>query len=640
MKIKLENLFLDAKNPRFYDGTSQKNEDEIFQYLYDYESLSTIIDSISEQGFNQMGERLIVLNENGKSIVLEGNRRLCALKYLHGLLSRKPTKQVDDKILQASKNIEVDITDSREKVRSAISMRHIMGVRAWSPEAKRRYYAYHYINGKSLKSIKSLTPDPLNIVSKFIRQYIFLQEFKKLSQQTEISEPSLIYERIYLLLRTMDLIYEIEIKENFSDTKLNISGKHLSHDEFSEFLQYLGKAIVSDGYITSRNINRKGDFSSLMSSNDARVRYPRFVALYQKAKISLNNETQKPTQKKEFVYKGQPLSMNDLILIPKKSSQVSILDNNGVVCPNDISKLNLGKYTVKVDEFEPFHFEVIPVIMPKIEFSSIVVNSITLGNSINVFLFTTIFDIFNEKVDISNPNISLKISNGSLTQKQYLLIENPLCSILEVKYVHDNKPEYSVCQSIEIFAKPSISQQTLPRKGRVYFNYKFFELKFYGSIPESQKIIDELEIVYKYKLYHTFASALRSSMECLLYELYSEIQNANPHSHFLREEGFNFTKMTEAFTEIFDTPSDTTRKSFKKMVENVASKYKWDKNELKNYFMGFLSGGKITSLVATLHLGAHKSLLRISEADLVSIQSGVVSWIEFINTMRDQKYPI
>ena len=67
------------------------SEEEIIKYLIDFEQIKELAFQILENGYNTIGERIIVLKrENAGKIsytVLEGNRRIASLKLLFQYIS-------------------------------------------------------------------------------------------------------------------------------------------------------------------------------------------------------------------------------------------------------------------------------------------------------------------------------------------------------------------------------------------------------------------------------------------------------------------------------------------------------------------------------------------------------------------------
>ncbi|HBT4992169.1 TPA: chromosome partitioning protein ParB [Klebsiella pneumoniae] len=144
----LDSLILDPKNPRLPEAVARTP-----QAMLDYNARSTSIEdlmnAIAENDFFA-GEPLIVMPElnrsgaeTGKLIVIEGNRRLTALKLIQDpTLCSKPTLKMLDIAQNAEHkptSIPVIIEQNRMDVLPYLGFRHITGVKQWEPLAKARY---------------------------------------------------------------------------------------------------------------------------------------------------------------------------------------------------------------------------------------------------------------------------------------------------------------------------------------------------------------------------------------------------------------------------------------------------------------------------------------------------------------------
>ena len=80
-------LHLDSKNPRLGRETSARAPREIIQYLFEHDKALEVAQSIATRGYFP-NEPLLAINEGDQLIVVEGNRRLAALRALRepGLL--------------------------------------------------------------------------------------------------------------------------------------------------------------------------------------------------------------------------------------------------------------------------------------------------------------------------------------------------------------------------------------------------------------------------------------------------------------------------------------------------------------------------------------------------------------------------
>lgn len=138
-------LDLDPENPRFLGA--QTSEDDAIKRMMEQENLDELVGSIGNQGFFP-GEPLLVSrnpNAPNRYIVVEGNRRLAALRALSGAIPiNKLTNSVAQLVSQAQhKPTEVDcfVFQERRDILRYLGFRHISGPKRWDPLAKARYLA-------------------------------------------------------------------------------------------------------------------------------------------------------------------------------------------------------------------------------------------------------------------------------------------------------------------------------------------------------------------------------------------------------------------------------------------------------------------------------------------------------------------
>ena len=81
VNVDLFDLLLDADNPRFIVPPNASQQD-IREYLLQYEEIEDLASGIVEHGGLMLGERVIACEEGGSYVVLEGNRRVCACQLL------------------------------------------------------------------------------------------------------------------------------------------------------------------------------------------------------------------------------------------------------------------------------------------------------------------------------------------------------------------------------------------------------------------------------------------------------------------------------------------------------------------------------------------------------------------------------
>ena len=144
-KIKIENLVLDQKNPRL--PKTIDSEVSIIEYMIDKEQILNILEDIANIGLSPI-EYTAVLMEGTIYIVLEGNRRVSALKLLNNPeLIPLYSKKINDILSDTSnkiESIECVVFDKREDARMWLERKHSgqqngVGTKSWSAEQKTRF---------------------------------------------------------------------------------------------------------------------------------------------------------------------------------------------------------------------------------------------------------------------------------------------------------------------------------------------------------------------------------------------------------------------------------------------------------------------------------------------------------------------
>ena len=140
----LTDLQLDPQNPRLPESV-ERDQKSMLDYIAETTSIEELMDAIAENDFFP-GEPLIVTPDEknkGKFIVIEGNRRLTAVKLLQdpGFCSRPGARmrEIAENARFTPKTLPVVIKATREEVLPYLGFRHITGIKQWEPLAKARY---------------------------------------------------------------------------------------------------------------------------------------------------------------------------------------------------------------------------------------------------------------------------------------------------------------------------------------------------------------------------------------------------------------------------------------------------------------------------------------------------------------------
>ncbi len=187
--ISPDELILDARNPRLYNGKSfNDNADsyELVKALSDTADLEELIKSISENGYMSI-EPLIVMKKDDKYVVLEGNRRLAAIKLLTepGLAQKCRVvvpKNIDSWVLDSLKEVAVYLVNDESEARSFIGFKHVNGPHKWDSFAKAQFAYKWFIserdNGLTIEHITKKLGDSNNTVRSIVSAMFVLEQAK------------------------------------------------------------------------------------------------------------------------------------------------------------------------------------------------------------------------------------------------------------------------------------------------------------------------------------------------------------------------------------------------------------------------------------------------------------------------------
>lgn len=139
--ISVASLHLDAKNPRLGAAANGASPRELIHLLFEHDKAMEVAQSIALRGFFP-NEPLLVIRENEQYVVVEGNRRLAALKALRdpGLLDGTAERQVE-RFARRIRNIDsiakvpVILAPSRRATDRQVAGKHVgTPVLAWQAE--------------------------------------------------------------------------------------------------------------------------------------------------------------------------------------------------------------------------------------------------------------------------------------------------------------------------------------------------------------------------------------------------------------------------------------------------------------------------------------------------------------------------
>lgn len=142
--VAVDDLLYDPENPRLpHSIVDSHKEADVINWMLKDASILELMGSIGLKDFFEAEPLLVVPTKNKKFIVVEGNRRLTAVKLLRhpNLAEKRPNA-----VLEISKDakikpetVPVIIYDTRKEILDYLGFKHITGVKPWPALAKAKY---------------------------------------------------------------------------------------------------------------------------------------------------------------------------------------------------------------------------------------------------------------------------------------------------------------------------------------------------------------------------------------------------------------------------------------------------------------------------------------------------------------------
>lgn len=145
--IATKKIDFDPDNPRFYRLNNAHSEAAVIEEMLDDEGAQALMLSIGQKGYFPGEPLLVVQGETGRYTVIEGNRRLAAVKLLNGEVLPPDRRRKSIAIIKAEAiekpPIELPclIYKTRKEILRYLGYRHITGIKEWGSLSKAKYLA-------------------------------------------------------------------------------------------------------------------------------------------------------------------------------------------------------------------------------------------------------------------------------------------------------------------------------------------------------------------------------------------------------------------------------------------------------------------------------------------------------------------
>lgn len=266
----ISDIHLDASNVRL-ETPSNAVEADILEDLFANENTISLVEGISQIGY-LTHEIPIVVKRKGKYVVVEGNRRLAALKAIQNPML-VPEFQSRIKNLSSSipskaslRRISVKVAPNQAQADQLIASLHTSNLRRpWTPARQAAFFQAQIDAGRSYNQLLSRYP------TIDVRKFVFRGHMVNLFKKAKYSDPVLTdFLQTAKWKRSLSALARIyESKEFLSLTGLEMDAKgHISKTTSDQIFSLIAEHIVQgikDGELDTRSLNS--------------VNAPRFVLL-------------------------------------------------------------------------------------------------------------------------------------------------------------------------------------------------------------------------------------------------------------------------------------------------------------------------------------------------------------------------
>src|SRR5665213_879144 len=194
----VDQLILDPDNPRLASSDAGSDPKQLVKYMWEEMAVDEVALSIAANGFFHEEPLLVIPSDKSKKegdrqkyIVVEGNRRLCAVMLLRDPKLREFVKATDlphltAKEVESLKELPVSLYDNREDLWEYFGFRHINGPKAWDAEPKAKYVATVHEKYKvALADIARKIGDQHSYVKRIYRGFVLLEQAEKVGFDRE-----------------------------------------------------------------------------------------------------------------------------------------------------------------------------------------------------------------------------------------------------------------------------------------------------------------------------------------------------------------------------------------------------------------------------------------------------------------------
>jgi hypothetical protein len=283
LKVELRSvttLQLDARNPRLTGSAGRATQRQLIQYLFQHYDAIELARSIARNGFFII-EPLLAVHEGDRVVVVEGNRRLAALKALKdpSLLEQPAQRQVESlasRVVDPSDiaTVPVIIAPSRKATDRILATRHAPPPRLqlrWEKENRSRFILQKLDEGYKEQDLLS----ELGFTQGEVTEARFFNRMVELTRNLELDEPrkSMVETPGKFSWTTLERILESTAARKYLHIYRSETDGFEVKAERQEFVQAFKKVVedIADGNIDSRTVNDAASIDEYFVGMDSKL---------------------------------------------------------------------------------------------------------------------------------------------------------------------------------------------------------------------------------------------------------------------------------------------------------------------------------------------------------------------------------
>jgi ParB-like chromosome segregation protein Spo0J len=268
--FKVSTLELDPLNPRIPALVDAPSQRDIVAHMVEHEEVHDLAKSIADFGGLYPSESLIAVEEDGKKVVLEGNRRLAALKLLNSPdlapdnMKSKFRSLIHNLPKQAIESAEVVVAPSRAAAARLIVARHTGEVvKRWSRAQQAKYIRTLVQAGQTIEEVAAEVQMAPGDIRNFLRTDTMIQ----LAHVTPVTPA--VREAIDdkgFSVTTLERLIQSTPGQKFLGIKFDPDGNAVGEYDSEEFKKAYARVLtdIAEEKISTRKLNTTEDIEAYL----------------------------------------------------------------------------------------------------------------------------------------------------------------------------------------------------------------------------------------------------------------------------------------------------------------------------------------------------------------------------------------